>query len=172
MGIPSQPSAMLSCNIRQVSGCLSVFPSFRFSVTRFLRNPFAPFASNSANVLLQTRRCAFYSWVCTDVSNYRIKWLLSGVRYAFNDNVMLRLWRPRVTNCAIVSPRSQLRPVLTFAIPGEPRSLMVSTTAWNERGRRSALRTNWKILPFFLHFYFTGKHFVIFRNQNYFITFF
>ena len=59
-------------------------------------------------------------------SNDRIKRLLSGVRYA---NVMLRLWRPRVTNCAIVSPRSQLHAVLTVAIPGEARSLMVSTAA-------------------------------------------
>ena len=28
-----------------------------------------------------------------------------------------------------------------------------------------------KILSVFLHFYFTGKHFVIFKKQNYFITF-
>ena len=59
------------------------------------------------------------------MSNYRIKRLLCGVRY---DNVILRLWRLRVTNCAIVSPRT-LHPVLTVAITGEPRSLMVSTTA-------------------------------------------
>ena len=62
-------------------------------------------------------------------STYRIKRLLSGVRYAFYDNVMLRLWRPRVNNCAIVTPRSQLHPGLTVAILGEPRSLMVSTAA-------------------------------------------
>ena len=36
-------------------------------------------------------------------------------------NVMLRLWRPRVTDCAIMSPRSQLHAVLTVAIPGEGR---------------------------------------------------
>ena len=43
----------------------------------------------------------------------------------FYANVMLRLWRPRVADCAIVSPRSQLHAVLTVAIPGEARSLMV-----------------------------------------------
>ena len=37
-------------------------------------------------------------------------------------------WRPRVTDCAIVSPRSQLHAVLTVAIPGRHGSLMVSTT--------------------------------------------
>ena len=62
-------------------------------------------------------------------STYRIKRLLSGVRYAFYDNVMLRLWNPRVNNCAIVSPRSQLHAVLTVAIPGEAHSLMGSTAA-------------------------------------------
>ena len=40
---------------------------------------------------------------------------------------MLRLWRPRVTNCANVSPRSQLHAVLTAATPGETRGLLVST---------------------------------------------
>ena len=42
--------------IRQVSVCLSACPS----VTRFARKPFARFASNSANVLLQTRWCAVW----------------------------------------------------------------------------------------------------------------
>ena len=51
-------------------------------------------------------------------SNYIIKRLLSGVSYAFYANVMLRLWRPRVTNCAIVSPRFQLHAVLTVAATG------------------------------------------------------
>ena len=88
-----------------------------------------------------------------DVANYRIKRLLSGVRYAFYANVMLRLWRPRVTNYAIVSPRSQLQAVLTVAIPGEARSL---------KEKNSAIC---------LHFYFTGKHFFIYKKQNYFITF-
>ena len=32
-------------------------------------------------------------------SNYRIKRLLCGVRCAFYANVMLRLWRSRVTDC-------------------------------------------------------------------------
>ena len=49
------------------------------------------------------------------------KRLLCGVRCAFYANVMLRLRRPRVTDCAIVSPRSQLHAVLTVAIPGEAR---------------------------------------------------
>ena len=50
-----------------------------------------------------------------------IKRLLYGVRCAFYANVMLRLLRPRVTDCAIVSPRSQLHAVLTVAITGEAR---------------------------------------------------
>ena len=126
--------------IRQVSVCLSVCPS----VTRFARKPFARFASNSANVLLRTRRCAVWFEFVRMWSNYRIKRLLSGVRYAFYANVMLRLWSPRVTNCAIVSPRSQLHAVLTVPIPGEARSLMVSTVAWHARVRRFTPRTNLK----------------------------
>ena len=80
--------------------------------------------------------------ICTDAANCRIIRLLSGVRYAFYDNVMLRLWRPRVTNCAILSPPSQLHPVVTVAIPGEACSLMVNTAASHAIGRNFSPRTN------------------------------
>ena len=99
-------------------------------------------------------------------SNYRIKRLLSGVRYAFYANVMLRLWRPRVTNCAIVSPRSQLHSVLTVAIPGEARSLMVRTAAWHARGRRFAPRTNWKNSAVFSAFLFYREAFCYFQEAK------
>ena len=103
-------------------------------------------------------------------SNYRIKRLLCGVRYAFYANVMLRLWRSRVTDCVIVSPRSQLHAVLTVAMAVEARSLMVSTAVdIPEVGssRRGPIKTN---SAFFLHFYFKGKHFVVFKKQTNFMT--
>ena len=53
----------------------------------------------------------------------------------YNANVMLRLWRPRVTECAIMSSRSQLHAVLTVPITGEACNLMVSTAAGHARVR-------------------------------------
>ena len=70
-----------------------------------------------------------------------------------------------MTNCAIVSPRSKLHPVLIVAIPGEHHGLICDTSAFRAADQLK------KILPFSLHFYFTGKHFVIFKKQIYFNTF-
>ena len=51
------------------------------------------------------------------------------------------MWRPPVTNSAIVSPPPLLHAVLNVAVPGEALSLTVSIAAWHTRGRRFAPRT-------------------------------
>ena len=65
-------------------------------------------------------------------SNYRIIndiRVLFGCAFYANAIVMLRLCRPPVTNCAIVSPPSLLHAVLTVATTGEVLSLAVSIAA-------------------------------------------
>ena len=59
--------------IPQISGRLSFRLSVCLSVSRFARNPFARFASNSANVLLRIRRCAALFELVRMWSNYKIK---------------------------------------------------------------------------------------------------
>ena len=127
------PGNIILYLIRQLSLCLSACPS----IIRFARKPFARWTSNSANVLLGARWCAVWFEFVRMWSHYRIKRLLCGVRYAFYANVMLRLLRPRVTDYAIVSPRSQLHAVLTVDIPGEARL----SNGWHTGGRGFAPRT-------------------------------
>ena len=67
--------------ILQISVFLSVCLSVILSEFRFPRKPFARWTSNSTNVLPWTRRCAVWFEFVRMWSTYRIKWLLSGVRY-------------------------------------------------------------------------------------------
>ena len=89
---------------------------------------------------------------CDQIIKFNEFWVV----FALPSTTMLFydcLWRPPVTNSAIVSPPSLIHAVLTVAVPGEALILTVSIEAWHARGRRFADNIE-KNVPVFLHFYF------------------
>ena len=106
---------------------LSVFPYVCLSVCQSVCLSF-DLHENRSHGELQTRPMS-----CPEPDDVQYGQIIElnefGVVFAvLSVNVLLRLWRPRMTDCAIVSPRSQLHACLNVTIPGEARSLMVSTS--------------------------------------------
>ena len=141
----------------------------------FPRKPFARFAPNSTNVLPRNPRCAVWFEFVRMYSTFRIKWLLSGVRYDHvidcqSDGSAL-MWLT-VRSYRTVPYYKQLRLPLCREKRIAAHSLIVNVAGSHARARGFAPPPPGREKTFvFSAFYFTGKHFVIFKKQNYLITF-